>query len=212
MRFPCSTELWHRLPRHPDWRYELLNGDAVLTPRPRPLALCRPTALPVTHARPDVEVRALDVGSDRDAVAALLADTWSREDFYRSLDDPFETLRGEIERSLDNFRFGAVAVQLGVLRAVALVHGEQEPTLTWLTVASDARERGLATGLLALITAGLHQRGVRELASATSAANTARRRWHLTRGFVLAADPLAEARHSDIARGSQTSSGVRSAA
>src|SRR3954447_15274764 len=145
MRFPMSTELWSRLPRHPDWRYELLNGDAVLTPRPRPLALRRPTALPVTQARPEIEVRALDVGSDRDAVAALLADTWSREDPYRSLDDPVETLRGEIERGLDTALFGAVAVQSGAVYAAALVQGEDTPTLTFLTVASDARERGLAT-------------------------------------------------------------------
>src|SRR4051812_7547443 len=110
MRFPLSIELWSRLPRHPDWRYELLNGHAVLTPRPRPLALLRPTALPVTQARPGVDARALDVGSDRDAIVALLTEVWSREDPYRSLDDPFEALRGEIERSLESVCFGAVAV------------------------------------------------------------------------------------------------------
>ena len=201
MRFPCSSELWLRLPRHPDWRYELLDGHAVLSPRPRPLALRRPTAVPVTSARLSIGVRALDLAADRDAVTALLADTWSREDPYRSLDDPVETLRGEIERSLATARFGAVAVQLGAVSAAALVHGEGEPTLTWLTVAADARERGLATGLLALINATLLQRGVRELASAASATNTASLRWHLTRGFVLAADPLREAQRSSVARG-----------
>ena len=160
------------------------------------LALRRPTGLPVTRARPDIEVRALDVRSDRDAVATLLADTWSGEDPYRSLDDPDETLCGEIERALDTALFGAVAVHSGAVRAVALVCGVDTPTLTWLTVASDARECGLATGLLALISAGLHHRGVRELASATSATNTASLRWHLTRGFTLAPDPLREAQRS----------------
>ena len=196
VRFPLSSELLLRLPRHPDWKYEFLNGHAVLSPRPRPLALRRPTAAPVMHARPDMEVRALDVDADRDAVTALLADTWSRQDPYRSLDDPAETLRGEIEQSLNTVQFGAVAVHSGAVRAAALVHGEDTPTLTWLTVAFDARERGLATGLLALITARLHQRGVRELASATSASNTASLRWHLTRGFALVADPLREAQRS----------------
>ena len=193
VRFPFSSELLLRLPRHPDWKYEFLNGHAVLSPRPRPLALRRPTAVPVMRARPDIEVRALDVGSDRDAVAALLADTWSREDPYRSLDDPVETLRGEIEQSLDTAQFGAVAVQSGAVSAAALVHGEDTPTLTWLTVAFDARERGLATGLLALITARLLKGGVRELASAASASNTASLSWHLNRGFALVADPLREA-------------------
>jgi GNAT superfamily N-acetyltransferase len=203
VHFPFSIELFLRLPRHPDWKYEFLNGHAVLSPRPRPLALRRLTALPVTQSRPDIEVRALDVASDRDAVAALLADTWSREDPYRSLDEPVETLRGEIEPGLDNALCGAVAVQSGAVRAAALVHDQDTPTLTWLTVAPDARERGLASGLLALLTAELHQRGVRELASATSATNTISLRWHLTRGFALAADPLREAQRSSAPQSPQ---------
>src|SRR3954464_12403219 len=94
-------------------------------------------------------------------------------------------LQGPPARPSSSALFGAVAVQSGVVRAAALVHGEHPPTLTFLTVAPDARERGLATRLLATITAGLDQRGVLELASATSATNTASLRWHLTRGFEL---------------------------
>ena len=109
---------------------------------------------------------------------------------------------------MDSVPFGAVAVQSGAVRAVALVHGEEQPNLTWLTIASDARERGLATGMLAFITAALHQRGVGELASAVSAANIASLRWHLTRGFVLAADPLREVQRSTAARGDQAPSAL----
>ena len=65
--------------------------------------------------------------------------------------------------------------------------------LSWLTVARDARERGLATGLLALITTALRARGVSELASAASTANTPSLLWHLSRGFQLAKDPMREA-------------------
>jgi hypothetical protein len=67
------------------------------------------------------------------------------------------------------------------------------PTLSWLTVARDAREHGYATGLLRVITTALCARGESELASATSAANPPSLRWHLSRGFELAEDPLREA-------------------
>ena len=212
VRFPFSMELFDRLPRHPDWKYEFFDGHAVLNPRPRSLRLRRPTALPVTQVRSDVEVRALKVAADRDAVAEVLTEVWSREDPYRSYDDQGETLSGEIERSLAGVRLGAVAVQPGALRGVALVHDELgEPTLTWLTVAFEARERGLATGLLAFISAALQEQGVSELASGASGANNASLRWHLSRGFMLASNPLREARRSGgAAHALQNTSGVHS--
>jgi len=195
MRFPLSTELLWRLPRHPDWRYERIDGEAVLSPRPRPLHLRRPTGLPVPMTGANAEVREFDVRCDRAAVALLLLDSWSHEDPYRSLENPAEVLRGEIERYLGTAELGAVAVDCGVVRAVALVYGgiAGAPMLSWLTVARDVRERGLATGLLALITTALRARGIGELASATSAANTPSLRWHLSRGFQLAEDPMREA-------------------
>jgi L-amino acid N-acyltransferase YncA len=89
----------------------------------------------------------------------------------------------------------ALAEESGVVCAAALVHDGRSgtPTLTWLTVGRDARERGLATELLRVIVAALRARGVSELASAASAANTPSLRWHLSRGFQLAEDPLREA-------------------
>jgi hypothetical protein len=197
--FRLSRELFERLPRHPDWKYEYINGQAMLSPRPRALRLRRPTGQPVTQVRPGIEIRALDAGADGAAVAALLTEVWSREDPYRSYDDQGKTLRGEIERGLSTARFGAVAMDQGAQRAAALVHGEHEqPTLTWLTVGFEARERGLATALLAWICVMLNERGVRELASGASAANLASLRWHLSRGFALAADPIREAQRSVV--------------
>jgi GNAT superfamily N-acetyltransferase len=195
MRFPFSFELFLRLPRATGWRYEYLNGEAWLTPRPRPLLLRRSTALPVQQTRVDAEVRELELPGDRAAVAALLLETWVGEDPYRSLEEPAEVLSSEIERGLDTARFGAVAVDGGAVCAAALVHGRRArpPELTWLTVARDARERGLATALLAIITTELHARGVHELASGASGANTPSLRWHLSRGFELAPDPVREA-------------------
>jgi GNAT superfamily N-acetyltransferase len=135
------------------------------------------------------------VPADRAAVAALLLDVWLNEDPYLSLTDPMELLSSEIERSLDTAEVGAVALDAYDVCAVALVHGGRcaVPMLTWLTVARTARERGLATALLARITDVLHQRGISELASAASAANMPSLRWHLTRGFQLAEDPMREA-------------------
>ena len=60
VRFPLSAELLHRLPRHPDWRYELLDGQAFLSPRPRPLLLRRGADIPVPDVPIDIEVRVLD--------------------------------------------------------------------------------------------------------------------------------------------------------
>jgi hypothetical protein len=182
VRFPLSAELLRRLPRHPDWRYELIDGAAFLSHRPRPLHLRRSTAVPVPETSLDIEVRELDVVADRAAVATLLLQTWSEEDPYCTFEDPAEVLGPEIERGLDTAALGAVAVDPGAVCAVALVHRQQSgaPMLSWLTVAGPVRERGLATALLALIVAELRERGVGELASAASTANTPSLRWHLT--------------------------------
>jgi GNAT superfamily N-acetyltransferase len=203
MRFAFSSELMRRLPRHPDWRYEFFDGQAVLSHRSRPLHLLRPTALPIPEARLDVEVRALDSRTDRPAVATLLFDVWLGEDPYCTLETAAELLGSEVDRGLDTAEFGAVAVDSGAVCAVALVHGGSSgvPALSWLTVAREARERGVATALLRLISTTLSARGTSELASAASAANTPSLRWHLTRGFQLAEDPLREALRSRGSRG-----------
>ncbi len=192
MRFPLTSQLLWRLPRHPDWRYELDAGEVILSHRPRSLRLCRPTALPVVPSRAVGEVRELDLVCDRRAVARLLLEAWSVEDPYRTLGD--ELLGSQIEQGLGTAETGAVAVDLetGAVCAAALVHGDRRgpPMLGWLTVAREARERGLATELLRLIVTVLRARGVGELASGASAANVPSLRWHFSRGFRLAEDPL----------------------
>ena len=84
---------------------------------------------------------------------------------------------------------------LDTICAVVLVGTDDAgaPMLMWLTVRRDARERGLATALLRVVVETLSARGVDELASGASAANIASLRWHLTRGFQLAPDPIREA-------------------
>ena len=193
MSFPLPGEVYAHLPRHPGWKFEHIGGRLLLSPHARTLWLRRSTAQPVTQARAGIEVRALDVAADGEAVAALLGDVWSHEDPYRHYDDRGESLQSEIERSLRTVRFGAVIPFAGTVRAAALVHEEHDrPTLTWLTVGARERERGVATGLLGFINTALREQGESELASGATAANLASLRWHLSRGFVLAPDPLRE--------------------
>jgi GNAT superfamily N-acetyltransferase len=206
MRFPLSLDLLHRLPRHPDWKYELIEGEAWLSPRARPLSFRRPTSLAVPAVTlSGVEVRTIDARRDRAEVAKLLMDVWVQEDPYRSLEDPESLLQAEIERSLNEPSLaGIVAVDAGTICAVVLVGTdaaggpEDAPMLMWLTVRHDARERGLATALLRVVVETLSARGVGELASAASAANLPSLRWHLTRGFQLAPDPLRDALRGNV--------------
>ncbi len=200
-----SSDVWWRLPRHPDWKYELIEGEAWLSSRPRPLHLWRATSLEVPAVRlSGVEVRAVDAQRDRAEIAKLLMDVWVQEDPYCSLEDPESLLQAEIERSLNEPSLaGIVAVDKGAICAVVLVGTDptggptggpgDAPMLMWLSVRRDARERGLATALLGVVVEGLSERGVDELASGASAANIASLRWHLSRGFQLAPDPIREA-------------------
>jgi hypothetical protein len=202
VHFRCDSEIFRRLPRHPDFKYEFFDGQAWLSPRARPINFIRSTALPVEQAPLNAEVRELDLPSDRAAVATLLEQTWLHEAPYSSLDAPEEVLRSEVEQGLNTAAFGAVAFapDSGTVSAAALVHqwGCGSPTLTWLTVARHARERGLATALLALITTALRDRDIGQLASGASGANLPSIRFHLSRKFELAEDPLREALRDTI--------------
>jgi GNAT superfamily N-acetyltransferase len=194
MRFLLSPDLLQRLPRHPDWKYEMVKGEAWLSSRPRPLSLWRPTSLAVPAVTlSGVEIRTIDARRDRSEIAKLLMDVWVDEDPYRSLEGPRVLLQVEIERSLEDPGLGVIAIDEQGVCAVVLVPSTTSPALMWLTVRRDASERGLATALLRVVVETLSARGVEELASGTSAANVPSLRWHLTRGFQLAPDPLREA-------------------
>jgi hypothetical protein len=194
MRFPLSPDLLQRLPRHPDWKYEMVKGEAWLSSRPRPLPLWRPTSLAVPAVTlSGVEIRTIDTRCDRSEIAKLLMDVWVDEDPYRSLEDPEATLQAQIQRNLEDPGPGAIAIDEKGVCAVVLVPSTTTPALMWLTVRCDARERGLATALLRVVVETLSAHGTDELASAASAANIPSLRWHLTRGFQLAPDPLRDA-------------------
>lgn len=197
MRFPLSLDVLLRLPRHPDWRYELIAGEAFLSPRPRPLGFLRPTeaAVPVALAH-DAEVRAVETARDRAGLVALLLDVWADEDPYRSFEPDVREaeLRRELERSVEgpDRLEGAVAVDTNGLCGCLLVTDSSPPTLVWLSVRLDVRGRGLATAMLKVVVDGLATGGEPELASYASAANVPSLRWHLACGFALTPDPLRE--------------------
>jgi GNAT superfamily N-acetyltransferase len=194
MRLPLSPDLLQRLPRHPDWKYEVVKGEAWLSSRPRPLMLRRSTNLAVPAVTlSGVEIRTIDARRDRSEIAKLLMDVWVDEDPYRSLEDPKILLQSEIERSLEDPGLGVIAIDEQGVCAVVLMPSTTAPALMWLTVRRDARERGLATALLRVVVQTLSAHGMDELASGTSAANVPSLRWHLTRGFQLAPDPVREA-------------------
>jgi GNAT superfamily N-acetyltransferase len=200
-----SLDDFLRLPRHPDWRYELIEGEALLSPRPRPLRFRRPTdvAVPGVPVQ-DAEVRAVDGGRDRDDLVELLMDLWSDEDPYRSFEEDVrrEELRREVERSLErpDELEGAVVTKLRGLSGAVLVMRSSPPALSWLSVRRGMRGRGLATALLSVVVDGLAARGEGELASYASVANVPSVRWHLACGFELISDPLRElARREDRA-------------
>jgi hypothetical protein len=150
LRFSVSSDsdaLW-RLPRHPDWKYEMVKGEAWLSSRPRPLRLRRSTSLSVPAVTLNgVEVRILDARRDRSEIAELLMDVWVEEDPYRSLEDPETLLAAQIERSLEEPGLGVVAVDEQGVCAVVLVGTDDAgadaggPMLMWLTVRRCSRAR-----------------------------------------------------------------------
>jgi GNAT superfamily N-acetyltransferase len=172
----------------------MIEGEAWLSSRPRPLLLCRPTNLPVPEVTlNDVEIRTIDARSDHSDIAKLLMNVWIDEEPYRCLEDPEAALQAQIQRSLEDPGLGVIAYgEQGVCAAV-LVPSTAVPALMWLTVRRDARQRWLATALLRAVVETLSAHGTNELATAVSATNLPSLRWHLTRGFQLAPDPLKEA-------------------
>jgi GNAT superfamily N-acetyltransferase len=195
VRFPLSLEDLLRLPRHPDWRYELIDGEALLSPRPRPLCFRRPTGMAVEGAPvPGVDARAVDGPRDRAGLVELLMDVWRDEDPYRSFEEDVrqKELRQEIERSLErpDELEGAVVADAHQLSACLLVMASSPPALSWLSVRRGLRGRGLAMALLGVVVDGLAARGEPELASYASAVNVPSVRWHLACGFELLPDPL----------------------
>lgn len=169
----------------------MVRGEAYISPRPSPLVFRRATGEPVpSDGVPDMEIREIHFARDEGGLIDLVRQVWAERDPYRSAEKPEAIVEREFERSLETVDLGAVAVQAGRVCGLALVEGEtwpRAPWLTWLSVAPPVRRQGVATALLAVVVDVLAGSCVAELASAASAGNPASVRWHLSRGFQLAA-------------------------
>lgn len=211
MRVAMDFDVFERLPRHPDWRYEYWDGALHLSHRPRSLSLRRPTEAPPRPARAggtsaaDV-VPLSDVG--RQPTRSFLTAVWEDEDPYRSYDDHrrSEILIAQVTRTLDGEVQDASvgAVRGGVVVGAALVVREtwpererRSPVLTWLSVDRKVRSRGVATVMLAAVCERLMAAAEPVLFSACSVANVPSLRWHLTNGFTVLPDPLRELQRRD---------------
>lgn len=193
---------FNRLPRHPDWKWELLDGELFLNHRPRPIDLIRPVSTDIATASGHA-VTLVDAGADQDDVQSFLFDVWRDEEPYRYMDPHHveSVIVAAFQRS-----WARLVEPVGVWvhddqgpAGLLLVTGpgrwtgSEHPMLRWLTVRWDARLSGIATAMLAQVMTELNGRGVRAVVSGTSPANRASIQWHWRHGFHPLPDPLARA-------------------
>ena len=194
MQFSVDPETFHRLPRHPDWRYELWDGAvAHLSHRPQHLRLTRSVAAPLVRGHgTHPEVREPQTDAERDQVVSFLVSVWSREDPYRSFEDPDARAQADITRDVSASALVVLASAATAIEGAVVVTRDDrtsEPMLSSLAVSSRARRTGIATALLDSVLDHLTVVGIPTLRSAVSGANIASLQWHLSRGFTL--DPPA---------------------
>ncbi len=190
MQFDIDVATFHRLPRHPDWVYELWDGRrAHLRHRPQPLRLWRSTSWEKPTPRPSGY--STEIAGDKTTareVVEFLSRIWRDLDPYCSFDDVDDRLEADLRTDLASSLFAVVTTgDQGVAGAVIVSpdHRTGGPFLSWLAVESAAREQGVATSLLEAACAKARGQDATTLTSAVSAANPVSLRWHLGRGFQL---------------------------
>jgi GNAT superfamily N-acetyltransferase len=106
IRLSLSREEFHRLPRNPAYKYELIGGEVWLSPRPRwhhALLDLATFAAPEAPCTEGVRLRRLQPG-DWEDLPRLFAAAFRRVQPFGSLED--EARLGAARRSLDQTRFG----------------------------------------------------------------------------------------------------------
>jgi GNAT superfamily N-acetyltransferase len=200
-----TVDDFRRLPRHPDWKYELIDGRLLLSHRPRPIDLLRSTDVAVERTGDRHTVQPLDPTAHRTAVTDFLISTWREESPYCHADPAGVEAQvvAEVDRSWTSLAdpAGVVSVADGSMIGAALLTDvrwpEAEdgvPVLSWLTVAWGQRLAGVATAMLDTLLTDLRGRGITHLRSATSCATPASIQWHWRHGFLPLSDPLARVR------------------
>jgi GNAT superfamily N-acetyltransferase len=189
MHAPMSWEVFQRIPRHPDWRWEYWDGEVHLSHRPRPLELVRTTAEAVGPAD-DRPVAYVTPTSSRDELTAFLWDVWQHEDPYRTydIDEARRLLEDEVARYETTLADPAGVVMRhddALIGALLLYDWDGDgAVMAWLSVHAEHRLTGVATTLLGAALAGLREAGSTHLRSFVSPANLPSVRWHWRRRFA----------------------------
>ena len=208
VQFTADVDVFRSLPRHPDWNYEYLDGQAHLSYQPQPLQLIRD----LSPVRPRVAgtqglVVAAATNQDRDEAVDLVDAVWSQLDPYRirwahpgcsPIERPGARFTRTLAGSDDPWDPGMLVarahggagplvglVTLNAWRRVDAPGLLAEPGLSWLTVDPHRRLAGVATALLAASVDVAVHTGAGELHSAVSCANIPSVCWHWVNGFRL---------------------------
>lgn len=202
MKLPMSMDDFHRVPRHPDWKWEYWDGAAQLSYRPRTIELTLDTAAAVRVTRQH-DVRLVDTTRDQERLRTFLADVWRTEDPCRTFDEQTtdEWLRYGLDTSFTRLDEPAgILVEAGAELVGAVVTERPYPRdeiqvlcLGWLTVRSGYRCDGVATAMLAAVVEVLRTAGVQQLRSGVSVGNRPSLYWHWRNGFQAVSDPMAGA-------------------
>jgi hypothetical protein len=105
LKLRLTMEEFHRLPRHPAYKYEYVRGQAHLTPRPKHyhalLELKADTLPRLEGAEPEIAIRRIEAG-DRDCLERLFAVAFQRQQPFASLDEKAlkEAVRTCLDRTL----------------------------------------------------------------------------------------------------------------
>jgi ribosomal protein S18 acetylase RimI-like enzyme len=210
-----TIEQFLHLPRHPAYRYHYANGRALLTPRPRYVAVSlnlnsAPPPLVPPEAMRDLQVRQL-AEDDWQSLPAIFAAAFQEAAPFDRL-EPEKRMRaaqlclartrsgadGPLEESAsmvtydpkaDNTLLGAL-----IVTRVPRTYGSGRnarmtertiPHLTWVFVHAQLQRRGTGRMLLDAACAQLRALGETRLASTFLIGNTASMLWHWCSGFAL---------------------------
>jgi GNAT superfamily N-acetyltransferase len=206
IKLPLSLTQFHQLPRNAAYKYEYIEGDAWLSPRPKngravlDLASFSP---PVAEIAADekITVRPL-TKADWDGLPPLFAAAFIRVQPFASLADK-DRLRAAEDCMRHTRQSGdgpVIEPACFVAAAGDELHGAilitrpdddavgdepSRPHLTWIFVAPMTARQGVGAALLDAAVRELRRQGCRELRSTFLIGNESSTLWHWRAGFKL---------------------------
>jgi len=210
LRIPMPMATWRKLPRSAAYKYEYINGYALISPRP---ACCNATLdfasfLKSPHLQsPDIRTRTMEE-SEWDALPPLMSMAFWRVTPFESLTDKRRLVAAK--DCLLHTRSGGdgplipgacviatqtdqqqpVGAALVTLRKPASGQDAPIPLLTWIFVHPWIFRRGIGQTLLAAVVQRLAAMGHHRMESCILLANPQSLAWHWAMGFSLMRDRL----------------------